>query len=333
MRYSDFTVTDFTLDEYFQSWVFDTGDDSVHHFWRSWLENHPEKATDVAEARRLLQAIQFKSHSLGEDELAQLWNRIHTVDLPAPDKTSTSKTVWYKVAAAAVSIGLLSMFYVFSNEKPYRQFHTAYGETKTFTLPDGSNVVLNANSNLTLVSDWDEETPREIWLDGVAFFSVVHTANDQIFKVNTKEGVSVEVLGTTFNVYNRTKETKVVLNSGQIRLNLPTAQTSERILMKPGEMVEYKEQRYKKKSVNPELYTAWTDNKIILNRTSLSEMVNMLKDNYGLQVKVADARLLKQTVSGSMPLGDPEILLQQMAKAFQLKVEKEGKVIFVKELE
>ncbi|MBA4056812.1 MAG: hypothetical protein C0490_19010, partial [Marivirga sp.] len=221
----------------------------------------------------------------------------------------------------------------FSDKEPYKEFHTGYGETKNFTLPDGSNVVLNANSTLTLMSDWNDETPREIWLNGEAFFSVVHTASHQVFKVNTREGVTVEVLGTTFNVYNRTKETKVVLNSGQIRLDLPTAETHERILMKPGEMVEYKEQHYKKKSVDPELYTAWTDNKIILNHTSLSEMVNMLKDNYGLEVKVADPRLLKQTVSGSMPLGDPEILLQQMAKAFQLKLEKDGNVIVIKELE
>lgn len=333
MRYSDFTVTDFTLDEYFQSWVFNTGDDSVRHFWAVWLANHPEKGPDVAEARRLLQAIQFKNHSLGENELTELWNTIHRTDNVVPERIFPSKVSFYKIAAAAALIGLLGLVYVFSTEKPYKQFQTAYGETKTFKLPDGSSVVLNANSKLTLMSDWNERTTREIWLDGEAFFSVVHAANDQLFKVNTQEGVTVEVLGTTFNVYNRTKETKVVLNSGQIRLNLPTAQAPERILMKPGEMVEYKEQHYKKKSVDPQLYTAWTDNKIILNHTSLSEMINMLKDNYGLEVKVIDPLLLKQTVSGSMPLGDREILLQQMAKAFQLKLEKEGQVIVAKELE
>ena len=123
--------------------------------------------------------------------------------------------------------------------------------------------------------------------------------------------------------------TKVVLNSGQIRLNLPTEQSPEMIVMKPGEMVEYKEQHYKKKAVNPLLYTAWTSNKIILDRTSLAEMVYMLKDSYGLDVKVSDSKLLQETVSGSMPLGDPEVLLTQMAKAFQLKIKKEGNVIIV----
>jgi hypothetical protein len=38
MRYIDFTVNDFAMDEYFQSWVFNSGDESIrnsgnHGFW------------------------------------------------------------------------------------------------------------------------------------------------------------------------------------------------------------------------------------------------------------------------------------------------------------
>jgi ferric-dicitrate binding protein FerR (iron transport regulator) len=226
-------------------------------------------------------------------------------------------------------VGLASLIYLLVNDEPWLEYHTAYGETRSIVLPDGSSVVLNANSTLKVFSDWSKRPSREIWLDGEAFFSVVHKKNNQPFKVITGEGVTVEVLGTTFNVYNRTNGTKVVLNSGQIRLNLPTEQSPEMIVMKPGEMVEYKEQHYKKKAVNPLLYTAWTSNKIILDHTSLAEMVYMLKDSYGLDVKVSDSKLLQETVSGSMPLGDPEVLLTQMAKAFQLDIKKEGNVIIV----
>jgi len=61
-------------------------------------------------------------------------------------------------------------------------------------------------------------------------------------------------------------------------------------------------------------------------------MVNMLKDSYGLQVNVSDPVLLEQTVSGSMPLGDPEVLLEQMAKAFLLRITNDGKFIKVEEI-
>lgn len=332
MKYSDFSVNDFTMDEYFQSWVFSPGDESARNFWQSWLANHPEKKADVAEARLILETIQFSNHTLSAEELAQLWNRIHHVNVfPRDSRNRSSQKNWW-FAVAATLIGVISLVYFWTENKPWKEYHTAYGETRTFVLPDGSSVVLNANSTLTLFSDWNNDPSREIWLDGEAFFSVVHKSNNQLFKVNTKEGVSVEVLGTTFNVYNRTNGTKVVLNSGQIRLNLPTAQSGEMIVMKPGEMVEYKEQHYEKKEVDPQLYTAWTNNKIILDHTSLAEMVYMLKDSYGLDVKVSNPSLLEQTVSGSMPLGNAEILLQQMAKAFQLRINKEDDVIIMEEM-
>lgn len=316
------------MDEYFQSWVFNSGDESVRNFWESWLLEHPERRADVAEAKKLLQSVRFTRHELSGDDVSVLWNRIHSADVKRPSHWHGARLAWmYRMAAAVVVIGIAGLFYLLSNDKPWAEYHTAYGETKSITLPDGSSVVLNANSILTVHSDWNEHPTREIWLDGEAFFSVVHKTNNQPFKVITAEGVTIEVLGTTFNVYNRTNGTKVVLNSGQIRLNLPTEQSPEMVVMQPGEMVEYKEQHYKKKAVNPLLYTAWTNNKIILDHTSLGEMVYMLKDSYGLEVKVSDTKLLEETVSGSMPLGDPEILLSQMARAFQLKIKKNNNVI------
>jgi ferric-dicitrate binding protein FerR (iron transport regulator) len=57
----------------------------------------------------------------------------------------------------------------------------------------------------------------------------------------------------------------------------------------------------------------------------------MLKDNYGLKVIVRDTSLLSQTVSGSMPLGDDDILIRQLAKAFQLKITRENNSILIEE--
>jgi ferric-dicitrate binding protein FerR (iron transport regulator) len=332
MRYSEYTVNDFASDEYFQSWVLGSGDESVRNFWEAWLLEHPEKMQEIAEAKKLLESVSFQRHQLTNDELSDLWRRINSAGETHRSENKRTGFKWaYRVAASVIFVSVVSLLFLVVNRGPWLEYHTAYGETRTITLPDGSRVVLNANSTLTVFSNWNDETAREVWLNGEAFFSVVHKNNDQPFKVITDEGVTVEVLGTTFNVYNRTNGTKIVLNSGQIRLNLPTAQSPEMIVMKPGEMVEFKGQHYKKKEVNPLLYTAWTSNKIMLDHTSLAEMVFMLKDSYGLDVKVSDSKLLDETVSGSMPLGDPEILLTQMAKAFQLRIKKEGNVILVEE--
>jgi ferric-dicitrate binding protein FerR (iron transport regulator) len=276
-------------------------------------------------------SIEFSNYSLDDDAVSKLWNRIHHLGNTSSRSQKRGYDLFFKVAAAATLILMVGLMYYYSAPKPWKEYRTQFGQTLSIRLPDSSLVILNANSRLTLMSDWEHDPKREIWLDGEAFFSVVHKLDDKIFKVHTREGVTVEVLGTKFNVYNRKNATKVVLNSGQIRLNIPTEKVPETIVMEPGEMIEYKAKHYQKKSVDPKLYSAWTDNRIILNHTSLREMTNMLKDNYGLEVIVRDTSLLSQTVSGSMPLGDDDILIRQLAKAFQLKISRENNSILIEE--
>lgn len=75
---------------------------------------------------------------------------------------------------------------------------TEIAEQETFLLPDDSEVVLNANSEISYnKNDWD--TSRELSLEGEAYFKV---SKGEKFSVNTPNGI-VEVLGTQFNVYSR----------------------------------------------------------------------------------------------------------------------------------
>ncbi len=71
---------------------------------------------------------------------------------------------------------------------------------------------------------------------------MVHTARHEKFAVHTGE-VAVEVLGTCFNVWKRGKKTKVVLSTGKVKLDLENS--SEAVLMQPGDLVELEQGRTK----------------------------------------------------------------------------------------
>jgi transmembrane sensor len=326
--YALFIVKDFVLDEYFQTWVFDPSGSS-NSFWQSWLEEYPHKLGEIQEARSILLQFNFSNHNLKAEEVSKLWNQIRSVDHKNLSRKSfiPKVFVWYSATAAVLLIGFTSFFWL--AEEPVREYKTAFGETKTITLPDSSTVILNSNSSLRISAVWKNKSEREVWLSGEAFFSVIHKINDQPFKVRTKENIAIEVLGTTFNVYDR-NQTKIVLNSGSIQLSLPTVQADEKVFMKPGELVEYDEKKYIKRQVDPKVYTAWTEHNLILNHTSLTELIRMIKDNYGLDVEVKE-HLLDQTISGSMPISNAENLLQQIAKAFRLKIVKEENRIYMRE--
>ena len=331
-NYQHFSVNDFALDEYFQSWILNP-DENTEASWKSWLREHPEKANEVEEAREILHNFDLTRYTLAPEDVSALWKRIQEDDrvpLININKQSPKSYRWYWIAAAvmlmAVTVSLLQ------TQDDQLEYHTAFGETKTIVLPDSSTVILNANSRITFDYDLEKQPVRNIWLEGEAYFSVAHKQNHQPFKVSTPGGVAVEVLGTTFNVYNRSLDTKVVLNTGQIRLSLPSIDKKENnILMMPGELVEYQKNKYSKRMVDPRIYAAWTEKKIILNQTTLKEMVRMANDNYGLDIEVQSEKMLQQTVSGSMPIGDKESFVDQMAKVFQLKVVRENNKFLLKE--
>lgn len=334
--YYHFSANDFAMDDSFRAWVWKPTAESNAN-WREWIAKHPDKSAEVEAAIALLKRLSFPEYSMSDAEMSTLWYNIKEADATSVgsrliSQPSSPSVLWrWSAVAATVLLAVgLALYLVDLNRNTFSH-ETAFGETRQIVLPDSSTVMLNANSNIRFRNDWSEKDTREVWLEGEAFFEVVHTVNHQPFQVKVSDGLAVEVLGTSFNVYHRQADTKVVLNSGQISLSFPASSNEEKIVMEPGELVEYSNNRYSKRKVNAEIYAAWTDNKVILDQTSLREMIAMAKDNYGINIEVASEKMLEQTVSGSMPVGDAESFVLQIARVFQLKAKKEKKHYLLKE--
>jgi transmembrane sensor len=167
---------------------------------------------------------------------------------------------------------------------------------------------------------------REVYLNGEAFFSVTPSKTRQKFIVNISDNMNVEVLGAKFNVSKRKSATRVVLNSGKILLNLKEPEGTEPVLMNPGELVEFNENsaEYIKKKVNVEIYSAWRNHKLILDNTTLRQVLIMLEENYGLKSYISDMDLLDQKVSGTIPAENIEILVRSISITYGLDILKNG---------
>jgi transmembrane sensor len=193
-------------------------------------------------------------------------------------------------------------------------------------LPDGSKVTLNGNSKLEYKSSWRNDDVREVSLTGEAFFEVTHKTNNQKFIVKTRD-LSVEVLGTEFNVMSRKTRSYVVLRKGSVRL---AVEGKEDWVMKPGEMVEVDKKgiNLTSKKVNPENYVSWRNNVLAFQSNSLEEIAQMIEENYDLQVEIPDKSLARERFTGAFPLNeDIEVLLKMLAKSYHFKIDKSGDVI------
>ncbi|QJW91870.1 DUF4974 domain-containing protein [Spirosoma taeanense] len=198
---------------------------------------------------------------------------------------------------------------------------TAFGETHRLTLPDGSTVTLNGNSRLRYAPQWSSGQTRDVWLTGEGFFRVTHQRNHERFIVHLPNRLTIEVLGTQFNVLARESRAKVVLNNGKIRLNVGE-QAQRKLIMQPGDLVyaDVKARIYYRKRVDAAAQSAWQTGKLKFDETSLQEVAQMLEDTYGVTVVIADPELRRQTLSGTIPNRDIETILKGLSTLFDLHI-------------
>lgn len=237
--------------------------------------------------------------------------------------------------AASVVLVLLAGSWWYKDALLYRTIRTGFGETQSLTLPDGSGVILNANSALrfprfgfgewTLTLNAAHMNPRMVELTGEADFSVRHLPDHQPFVVRTPKGLNVTVLGTQFTVFSRERTTRVALRSGRVQLT--TAQKNgSPLIMQPGDLVTLNRQGKLAltRTAHPETMASWKNHRFNFDQTSLREVADMLHENYGLTVTIASSQLASRTISGSFTARNANELLQLIAQLLQLNYIREN---------
>lgn len=117
-----------------------------------------------------------------------------------------------------------------SAEITYNTMSTPRGRQFQLVLPDGSKVWLNAASAIKYPTTFTGKE-RLVEMNGEAYFEVAKDAAKP-FRVKINEGLSVQVLGTNFNVnaYENEAAVKTTLLEGSVQV---VAKSS--VLLKPGE--------------------------------------------------------------------------------------------------
>ncbi len=346
--YQHFTEEDFVDDPFFQQWV-QRPDPASRRFWEGWVRAHPHQREVVENARQLLLSIRFEERPLPEDRIESLWEKIspHLDDqLPGPvleGRPARFRTGlpalwrWAAVLVLVAGAGLLAYFLTGPGSRP--EYATDYGETRTFALPDGSSVTLNAHSTLRVAGDWQDQPVREVWLEGEAFFRVKKATGHQPdrpeavpakFIVHTKD-LDVEVLGTQFNVSTRQDQTEVVLQSGKVQLNLNAL--DQHVLMRPGEGVTFAQgrTRWNKRPVNVPAHRAWLEKKWVLEETPLRKVAVMIADTYGVTVRPADEHLMNRKITGIIPTDHLDTLLEALSLSLNVQITRQGNQVLIAE--
>jgi ferric-dicitrate binding protein FerR (iron transport regulator) len=341
--YSEFELEDFLLDDAFVQWARTPTPDG-DAFWENWRRNHPERQWVLDEARGLVRGLGVSTDLLPVSSFRRMQAHLDGVyatleaprerPLQAVNRRPSRWLAW--AAAAVVALVLLAAGAWYRTERPAgtAQYATGYGQTRTVTLPDGSRVLLNANSRLRTPARWAAGATREVWLEGEAFFRVTKKEStprgtgEARFVVHTGQ-VDVAVLGTQFNVTNRRGQTTVTLNEGKVKLE--EGALDRAVVMAPGELVRLggDGRTLVRKKVNPGQYSSWTENRYVFDDTPLADIAQRIEDTYGVPVVLATPGLAERTFSATIPTKNLDVLLLALSEAFGMEIEKhQTKIVF-----
>lgn len=155
---------------------------------------------------------------------------------------------------------------------------TEKGQKLELKLPDGTFVILNAESQLKYYSDYGINQ-RKVELQGEAYFDVVKDTKSFLVDLNQ---IQISVLGTSFNAINRDKiPESVALVEGKVTVD---DKRGNKINLKPGEMINMSDDGLQKSIFDIQQIIGWKDGWLIFEQASLESIIEKLELWYGVNI-------------------------------------------------
>ncbi|GAA4276337.1 FecR family protein [Aquimarina mytili] len=237
-------------------------------------------------------ALNLKEYDV-EKELAALKSKQRN----EPIKKAGSIVKLWPYFAAAASIAIILGLFLFNSGE---SFSTTYGEQLTVTLPDGSEMILNAKSNAIFdKKKWDDN--RLVNLDGEAYFKV---KKGSTFTVATKNG-DVTVLGTQFNVQSQNAFFEVRCFEGKVSV----LNKNHKEILTAGKAYRNLENNIPEQWTFTTQQPSWLSNTSSFRSTPIKYVFKELEEQYDLKIKSPSIDL-ETMYTGTFPNNDQEVALK-----------------------
>lgn len=341
LLYQNYTEEQFAADEYFQQWVLENNREA-DTFWNEYITNHPGQHAMILNAKRFVQELSVRpiyitplsvqeKESLKTSILQKIQNEGKSIAfVKEPVRSRRLQWQYWSAAAVILAIVIIPLYILLrTKESSTLTLVTTNGvEMKHLVLPDSSEVVLNAGSTIRY-NNFGSAKTREVYLRGNAFFKVRKDKAHKTFVVHAND-VSVTVLGTQFNVSNRSSAVEVALTEGKVKLSVKNHEEASTNLV-PGEraVLDTLHNTISKSAINNEQYAAWTQGKWIFSQTSLHEVANLLHEYYGVNTKFLSEKTGQLKITAVIPVSDISTLTGVIAKTLQVSITQKNNQLII----
>ncbi|MDZ7658614.1 FecR domain-containing protein [Fodinibius sp.] len=323
-----------------------------------WIDQSHENKKRFQELRRIWQLSgEAVSSQDMEWNLDQEWNRlgkqINNQKAPSSSKNSEEKRYWsfrsssihsgtqkfIRIAAVFLVAGLFGMLSYQSWEQPQqkepvlRQISTDNGQRANLTLADGTEVMLNADSELKLPQKFASDV-REVHLDGEAYFKV--SENEQKPFVVHSNGSIVRVLGTAFSVraYPEEQQVQVVVEEGRVSFGQEKEAEDQRAILNRNELGTFDISTSTvatQKVEDIELYMSWREGYLKFEETKMSDVAKALERRYDVKIFFENSALKELELTSYLKSRSLRNVLDVITTSLEIEYQlDENKVTFMK---
>lgn len=265
--------------------------------------------------------INYSSNELDSDVKESIYRSIYS------ESDSTKRRVGWQTLLLSVAACFLAVVasvsitkYIYTNNQRVEALtvYTNTGDRSNVTLPDGTEVDLNAKSKITYYFD-SETQSRVVTLTGEAFFEVAKDP-ERPFYVSVDD-LKVHCLGTKFNVsaYPESSLVSVVLSDGKVNV----ASDIENVTITPDTRVCYdrKTHRLSRQKVDAINYCEWMDGYLYFDNERFDDIAKSISRNYGVTVNIISRQLKEEKFTGTIYQADIKNILNILTAASGSKYE------------
>lgn len=211
------------------------------------------------------------------------------------------------VCAAAVTFAIVDPMQWRATPEYQAQLSTAHGERTEVTLPDGSTLLLNTD---TTVSVQLYANQRMVRLEQGEVFFHVDGKQGTPFIVELESG-NVRVTGTQFNVRRNEQAFSVDVLQGSVEVSAGPWWSRQTAMLRSNDIARASPsgELTSGKGADVESAVAWREGKVVFRGTPLAKAIQELNRYSDQRMLVRDARIGELRVSGVFNIDDPESFL------------------------
>jgi transmembrane sensor len=271
--------------------------------------------------------IAAENKTINEDAAwKRLQNRIHEKEMPVITLKKSS-IHWLRIVASILLISTLGWLgYSYFENKSANTLIQVYATSTILndTLPDGTTITLNKNSSLSYTSTFKGST-RPVTLKGEAFFNVSPDKTKPF--IITINGVTVQVVGTSFNVKNKNGKTIVAVETGIVKVS----KNKDQVELRQGEKVIIADQKLELvKSISKgRLYNYYRNKELVCDETPLQELVEALNEIYNVNIIIKNTSLKEKTLTTVFKDQSLGQVLEVIQETFRIEIERKNNQILL----